>query len=142
MKLSPVKTFIYYFLQLTWGIIQNALGLLLWIVLYFVPPVRKTKHFYGALVTRWRFKTSLGLGIFIFLGRDDDRLLVHEYGHTIQSMLLGPLFLPLIGIPSFIHMLIYDSNHSRKNKSYYNFYTEKWANVLGVNITGQNTIER
>lgn len=27
-------------------------------------------------------------------------LLVHEYGHTIQSMILGPLYLIVIGIPS------------------------------------------
>lgn len=29
-----------------------------------------------------------------------NQLLVHEYGHTIQSLMLGPLYLAIIGIPS------------------------------------------
>ena len=28
------------------------------------------------------------------------RLLVHEYGHTIQSLIFGPLYLIVMGIPS------------------------------------------
>ena len=142
MRQSPIKTFIYYFLQFTWGIIQNVIGLLLWITLFIINPNRKKKTFYGALVTEWKYKSSLGLGIFIFLGYDNDRLLVHEYGHTIQSMILGPLFLPLVGIPSFIHACLYNRKKVKRSHNYYSFYTEKWANILGTNITGLNTIER
>jgi len=32
----------------------------------------------------------------------EQRTLVHEYGHTIQSIILGPLYLLIIGIPSSI----------------------------------------
>ena len=63
-------------------------------------------------------------------------ILMHEYGHSIQSLILGPLFIPLIAIPSFI----WASSKSLKNyrqrhkMSYYDLYTEKWANNLGMRV--------
>ena len=57
----------------------------------------------------------------------------HEFGHYKQSLILGPLYLFVIGIPSICLNII-----SRYNKkvweNYYNFYTERWANKLGGNI--------
>jgi hypothetical protein len=32
----------------------------------------------------------------------NDPLCMHEYGHTFQSQILGPLYLPVLGIPSII----------------------------------------
>lgn len=52
----------------------------------------------------------------------------HEYGHTIQSKILGPLYLLIVGIPSIIHAGLH--KYICKNKDYYHFYTEKWANKL------------
>ena len=43
-------------------------------------------------------------------------------GHIIDSYILGPLYLIIIGIPSFLHA----NFHFTKN--YYDFYTEKLAN--------------
>lgn len=55
----------------------------------------------------------------------------HEYGHTIQSKILGPLYLFVIGLPSILWAWL-GENYRKKNKvSYYAFYTEKWANKLG-----------
>ena len=55
----------------------------------------------------------------------------HEYGHTVQSKILGPLYLFVIGLPSLLWAWLGD-NYRKKNKvSYYAFYTEKWANKLG-----------
>ena len=49
---------------------------------------------------------AVSLGMFIFLFRDygdrKERILKHEYGHSIQSKILGPLFLLVIGLPSII----------------------------------------
>lgn len=59
----------------------------------------------------------------------------HEHGYTIQSMILGPLYLLLIGIPSFtwsmIVLLVYAI--TKKVLNYYAFPTEKWADKLGGN---------
>ena len=51
----------------------------------------------------------------------------HEWGHTRQSLYLGPLYLIIIGIPS----LIWAAIHTDKIGSYYSFYTERWADKLG-----------
>lgn len=135
---------LYWLSQWTIGIVQNMIGLCLFL-LY----VRK-RHFvyHGAIVTEWKdVGTSVGMGMFVFIShhccRDLDhpedrettfrKTLVHEYGHTVQSAILGPLYLLVIGIPSplwgFIPRLV--TYRREKHISYYSFYTERWANALG-----------
>src|SRR5689334_13777727 len=53
--------------------------------------------------SRW---SAVSLGWFVFWSRGENRYFVldeatrdHEYGHTFQSRLLGPLYLPLVGVP-------------------------------------------
>jgi hypothetical protein len=53
----------------------------------------------------------------------------HELGHSIQSLILGPLYLIVIGLPSWIWFTWYN-NGKDKRVSYYWFYTEAWANKL------------
>ena len=47
-----------------------------------------------------------GAFIFIDTGAEGEEykktVSVHEYGHTIQSLILGPLYLFVVGIPSFV----------------------------------------
>lgn len=136
MKQSPIKLFIFYCLQLTWGLIQNVIGLLL----FLFNLNKKKKIFNGAIVTYWKYKPSLSLGIFIFMGTDNDRLLAHEYGHSIQSLILGPLYLFIIGIPSFIWAMMYSIN-KKENIKYYHFYTERWANDLANTTLNTNLME-
>jgi len=74
---------------------------------------------------------SFTLGNYVFMCKQqyiDKIIRKHEYGHTIQSKILGPFYLIVIAIPSLIHAWIHIITKS--NKSYYNFYTEKWANKL------------
>ena len=54
----------------------------------------------------------------------------HEYGHQIQSKILGPLYLILIGIPSLIGNLVFRSFNIPK-KYYYKLPWEWWADKLG-----------
>lgn len=47
----------------------------------------------------------------------------HELdGHTVQSKILGPLYLIIIGIPSILNAAF------KFTECYYDFYTEAWAN--------------
>lgn len=76
---------------------------------------------------------SLSLGEYRFLcpqhwGREET--MKHEYGHTLQSRLLGWLYLPAIAIPSFIWAGFFSGYRKKNNVSYYAFYTEKWADQL------------
>lgn len=73
---------------------------------------------------------SVTLGSYIFLSpRATDTTVRHEWGHTRQSLILGPLYLIVIGIPSIIWAATHKS--IAPNKPYDWFYTEALANKLG-----------
>jgi hypothetical protein len=57
----------------------------------------------------------------------------------VQSLILGPLFLPVMGIPSFLWCNLPVCRRMRKEKglSYYRFYPESTANRLGAWATGE-----
>lgn len=54
----------------------------------------------------------------------------HEKGHRKQSMMLGPLYLIVIGLPSLIWAALHSSVRRLRTVDYYSFYTEKWADRL------------
>ena len=134
-----ILQFFYLVLQFTWGAIQNALGSLL-----FLTALRcEHAYYHGAILTfhegDWG---GVSLGAFIFIsgkrGEEHKKTVsVHEYGHTIQSLILGPLYLFVVGIPSFVwcnnkKCIAY---RQEQNKSYYDLYCESWANRLGEAVT-------
>lgn len=138
--------FLYVFLQWTWGLLQNLAGA---VFALFFPKADRFRYRY-AIVTRWPGRGSMALGMFLFLGTahaamgDEDsvrtfeeRILVHEYGHTIQSVILGPLYLPVIGLPSLLWATVPYFQRMRRTRkiSYYSMYQEKWANHLGTRVT-------
>ena len=80
----------------------------------------------------WNLTSGLSLGWFIFVNEEaTKKTFDHEYGHTIQSMILGPLYLLVIGLPSIIWAGCFGKYRKKHHKSYYSFYTEKWADKLG-----------
>lgn len=77
---------------------------------------------------------SVSLGEYIFLCPShwgDKEVLKHEKGHTKQSYILGWLYIPIILIPSMVWCGCFNWYREKYNISYYSFYTEKWADVLG-----------
>lgn len=134
--------FIYYFLQLTWGIIQNILGFFVYLFVRISDPKCLHCRFFCSFACKWKLRSSMSLGMFLFIGEDNYRVLVHEYGHSIQSMILGPFYLPLIGIPSLIWAQT--PRYKRKRRKgiyrYSSFYPERWANYLGRKYTTLDSI--
>ena len=69
---------------------------------------------------------GISLGSIAFIGQklaNKPEIVSHEAeGHVIDSYILGPLYLIIIGIPSFLHATF------GFTKNYYDFYTEKLAN--------------
>lgn len=55
----------------------------------------------------------------------------HEKGHRKQSMMFGPLYLIVIGLPSLIWAALHSTVRRLGAVDYYSFYTEKWADRLG-----------
>lgn len=50
----------------------------------------------------------------------------HEYGHSNQNRILGPLFLPVIGVPSIL-----SAGFGLNSYGHDAYWTETWANRLG-----------
>jgi hypothetical protein len=86
------------------------------------------------------------LGLFIFTpieaGKRGDRLIVHEYGHTFQSLIFGPLYILVIGIPSLSWARLgrYKKLRASSGLSYSHYWTEKWADRLGEAVTGMPSL--
>ena len=77
--------------------------------------------------------SSFSLGDYIFLTPYSSvEAIDHELGHCRQSEILGPLYIPVIVVPSLINNL-YDRLMVLKGQryDYFSFYTESWANKLG-----------
>lgn len=118
-----------------WQLPQNLLGLLYKVftkseVSYQIPiNLGSCYTFYDN-----KYKGSVSLGNYIFLSnyaQSDSFTRNHEVGHHKQSLLLGPLYLLIIGIPSIIWAILYNMFPCINSKyNYYDFYTEKWANNL------------
>ena len=127
--------FLFRFWQWTWGFPQSFVGLIVFLLNRHKP--RETYR--GCIVTRWNNRGSMGMGMFLFLGCDDPQVRVHEFGHSVQSLILGPLFLPVMGIPSFLWCNLPVCRRMRKKKgiSYYRFYPESTANALGAWASGE-----
>jgi len=145
----------YRILQCTWGMPQTLTGAILYVL------NRKCPHFeyHGAIVTRWRSRSSLSLGMFLFISDDpffyypgyrskydegafSKMLTVHEYGHTLQSLLFGPFYLLTGGIPSLVWSFWPGFVRKREQEkiSYFSAYPERWANRLGERATGDASI--
>ena len=79
---------------------------------------------------------GISLGSFAFLEprlAHIPEIVSHEAeGHIIDSYILGPLYLFVIGIPSFLHATF------GFTKNYYDFYTEKLANYHAGLETDKN----
>ena len=122
-------------LSYSWEILQN-------LVAKFVMLISKAKPlttYKDAKVYTWIFGGGMSLGEHIFVDlktydpnkKSHMNYFQHEYGHTVQSKMLGPLYLFVIGLPSLIWAGCFDKYREKNNISYYEFYTEKWADKLG-----------
>lgn len=125
---GPVKWAVFLALWI-WQLPQNLLGLLLISIL---KPEDKY-DFEGVTLcyaTRMRGGISLGRYIIVrsYLKDYKGNTEKHELGHSRQSKILGPFYLFVIGLPSILWAAWWNED---RNRSYYSFYTEAWADNLG-----------
>ena len=99
----------------------------------------------GSVDTQWNYHGGLSLGLFIFTppdGQENAPLIrVHEYGHCIQSLVLGPLML-FIGIVSVLwgDLTYYSRLRKEKHLPYTACFAEAWASRWGEKVTGEKAI--
>ncbi|MCR5761665.1 MAG: hypothetical protein K6F82_06740 [Sphaerochaetaceae bacterium] len=132
-----LKTFSVILLSATWELPQTISALLFLLIHRTDFLDKKDRRRY---IHHNSFYTCFSCGEFIFF-RDAymgfasfEKTEKHELGHSIQSRILGPLFLPLIAFPSTVWNLLSRMNN-RVGKwmalNYYNTPWESWADKLG-----------
>jgi len=131
-----MKCFYKNFILWTWCLFQTFLGILLYLKLKLQNRILKTENYNEiCLVITKNSKKMAGisLGKFIFVNKSRNNLntLKHEYGHTIQGYILGPFYIPLIGIPSILLVIRYHLDKNFTREDYHNSYPENWADSLG-----------
>jgi hypothetical protein len=118
-------------LKYLWQLPQNVVAIFYYLYLIGQESLITVGKYKDTMVYTRNGYGSVTLGNYIFLSPiAPESTLLHEYGHTRQSLRLGPLYLIIIGIPS----ILWAATHKwiAPNKSYYDFYTEKWANKLAM----------
>lgn len=130
---------LFYLIQFTWGLTVNFAGLLVFLC---CRGRFHSKMFHNAIVTYLPGnRGGLSLGVFIFLSirdsRESGRLCAHEYGHTIQCLLLGPLYWVVIAIPSVIWYHFFAGYREKRGIPYDALFCERWATAWGKRACGQ-----
>ena len=118
-----------------WQLPQNLLGLIL--LLFMKPYVSKEKYKGITYVVSSKMSGGISLGNYIILSKyygdktKHQNVWDHEWGHTRDSRMFGPLYLLVIGLPSLIWAWLYGAVIPYTTNGYYKFYTEKRADRLG-----------
>ena len=121
-------SWILILLDFLWELPQNLLGLVLALVNGFSHVSRETLHDGRVTVFTWSLNSGISLGWFQIVPETASTVMTsHEVGHSKQSVRLGWLYLFVIGIPSIIWAGLM---HRHTGRSYYWFYTERWADRL------------
>ena len=124
MGIKPLFWWILFILLSIWQLPQLIISL---VMLPFIGKLRLIKrNKFTFCFEASKMKGGISLGSFAYLAPNLAKIpeiVSHESeGHIIDSYVLGPLYLIIIGIPSFLHATF------GFTKNYYDFYTEKLAN--------------
>jgi hypothetical protein len=126
--------------QAVWEQPQTAMGLAMLVFGRALGLVERIERRDGRALIRTR-GGAVSLGHFVFYNERENRwfyegsgVLEHEYGHSFQSRWLGPLYLPLVGIPSVARVLYavaYREITGRRWRGYFEGWPERQADRLG-----------
>ena len=118
-------------LHWTWGILQTLVGFIGFLIFI------NRRHVWvnGSVCTEVKGNWGgITLGMFTFV--DDispfnEITIKHEYGHSLQSILLGPIWILVIAIPSLLWASCGKGLRLKYNHNYYWLYCERWADAWG-----------
>lgn len=131
-----MKKLIFWGIQLTWGIVENFLGLLLFIVLILCK--LKPKRFHQMVYFEiGNFGGGFNCGFVAVVSRNpSEYILRHEHGHFIQNTFFG-VFEAFIQIASLIrfwyrrYLINFRGKKHSELPDYYSIWFEKQASYFG-----------
>lgn len=129
--MKALISFLMYLHQLP----QNLLGFALYLYYQGYEEMRQVGYNDVVVVKSPKMRGGISLGQYVIVSRDANlETIYHELGHCKQSQILGWLYLIVIGLPSIIWAALYGIQEIRDRWSYYDFYTERWANELAETL--------
>lgn len=129
---------LWYILTFTWGIISVILGSI--VALFAIVTGHKPKRFGPCVMfVMGKHWGGLSLSPFIFVSKNAEidptkATMCHEFGHTLQNCILGPLVIFFVYIPSAVRYWIYWIRASRGLYlwDYYGVWFERTASECGT----------
>ncbi len=130
-----MKAIVLNLLHFTWCLPQTLLGMVFYLFLKLSKSVSNTSSLHSVILIRVDklfFIGGVSLGKFIFISGNQfsENTILHEYGHAVQSLMLGPLYLIVVGLPSVTLSILATFSTKIKN-NYFKFFPENWADKLG-----------
>jgi hypothetical protein len=123
MKKKNFIWWIIFILLFVWQLPQNIVAIVMLPFLGKRTLIRVDKYCFAFEAEN--MSGGISLGNFIFLSSYSaikEETILHEYGHVVDSHIMGPLYLLIIGIPSILNAAFNFTN------CYYDWFPEKWAN--------------
>lgn len=118
---------LYYFLACTWGFLMTFIGALITVVLCACGC--RPEHYYWIYYQKAGPEYWGGFEMGLMFVRDkkssDKHINPHEFGHTFQNCLFGPLMIFLVSIPSAIRYW-YREIRERQGKKNETDYDDIW----------------
>lgn len=116
-------------ISMIWELPQDILGR------HIARCCRYRHTFNGRKIYELRDVEGMSVGHYIFVNPKcpEGNLLRHEYGHCVQSRILGWLYLPVVGLASLLWYRHFTRHCTgRPDSDYYRFWVEAWANRLSA----------
>lgn len=120
------KISLYYFLSFTWGLPLTAIGC---IVAIFLLLAGKRPQFFGPSLhfTIGRNWGGVDLGpVFITSNTYTTKTVCHEFGHSLQNCVFGPLTLFVVCIPSVFRYWYREFRYERHGQIPPTRYDDAW----------------
>lgn len=121
-----MKKFLYYFLSFTWGLPLTLIGCIVAFILTIAG--KKSNKFgptrYFSVGKNWG---GLEMGVFFITDSTASyRIRCHEFGHSLQNCIWGPLMIFVICIPSSIRYWYRELRYERRGLNPPTKYDDIW----------------
>lgn len=119
----------FYAIQWTWGLLENLIGLIVYLALSKHERFRYGKAFGTRIPMSWGGNFSLGMFIFVCPNQPQE-IYQHELGHCYQNNIFGILKPFLVSIPSVFRFYVLGGRYMTQEK-YLSVWFEGQASELG-----------
>lgn len=118
-----MKKFLYYFWSILWNFPTTLIGSIVALALLLTGS--KPYKFGPTIVVPYKINIGGGFSFSFFTFINENykssyHILAHEYGHSLQGLILGPFWLLIVGLPSVVRFhyreRLYNKNPEKYNQ--------------------------